>query len=203
MQAVFLEGHRHVREDTGAGAERRTVTREVVSRLATALAPVPPAPSVQGRGCLGLLLVFVAVGTFLGGALAGHWFDGSARESRPRYPSPGWDEGAAPGPQSGLFFLGVISAAALVAAVVLLVRVRRDGKAYRARTDPGLAAAERLWIRGWYCGRCARVHFEGEPAALTLQEFRVRVWTAGGYGDLAASHPAVDLTVGRRPEGSY
>ncbi|MET9467589.1 hypothetical protein ABZY44_22825 [Streptomyces sp. NPDC006544] len=145
----------------------------------------------------------MAIGTFLGGSLAGHWFDGSARESRPRYPSPGWNEVSASGPESGLFFLDVISAAALVTAVVLLVRVFRERKAHRARTEPGLAAAERLWIQGWYCGRCARVHFEGERTALTLQEFRVRVWTAGGYGDLAASNPAVGLTAGRRPDGSY
>nr|WSX53218.1 hypothetical protein OG409_32455 [Streptomyces sp. NBC_00974] len=203
VQAVFLEGHRHVREDTGVGVERRAVTREVVSRLAKALAPTPPTPSIQGRGCLGSLLVLVSIGTFLGGSLAGHWFDGITRKSPPPYPSPGWNEAAASGAEPGLFFLGVVSAAALVSAVVLFLRVSRDGKAYRARTEPGLAAAERLWIQGWYCGRCARVHFEGERAALTLQEFRVRVWTAGGYGDLAASNPAVDLTVGRRPDGSY
>lgn len=82
-------------------------------------------------------------------------------------------------------------------------KASRDGRAYRERTGPGLAAAERLWNQGWYCGRCARTHFEGEGAALTLQEFRVRVWTAGGYGDLAETYPAVDLTVARRPDGSY
>ncbi|MCM1965795.1 MULTISPECIES: hypothetical protein [unclassified Streptomyces] len=119
VQAVFLEGHRHVRTESGTGDQRHAVTREVVSRLARALAPAPP------------------------------------------------------------------------------------NRAYRARTEPGLAAAERLWARGWYCGRCARAHFEGESAALTLQEFRVRVWTAGGYGDLAEAHPAVDLHVALRPDASY
>lgn len=203
VQAVFLDGHRHVREESGSGTERRTGTREVVSRLARALAPTPPAPAVQGRGCLGLFLVMVSIGTFLAGSLAGHWFNGSSQESQPQYPSPGWNDAAASGPESGLFVLGVISAVALVTAVVLFARAARDGRAYRARTRPGLAAAERLWIQGWYCGRCARVHFEGEQAALTLQEFRVRVWTAGGYGDLAESNPAVDLTIGRRPDGSY
>ncbi|WP_327251339.1 hypothetical protein [Streptomyces sp. NBC_01244] len=76
----------------------------------------------------------------------------------------------------------MISAIALLTAVVLFVRVSGDGRAYRRRMEAGLTAAERLWIRGWCCGRCARVHFEGESAALTLQEFRVRVWTAGGCG---------------------
>ncbi|MEV6950624.1 hypothetical protein [Streptomyces sp. NPDC051183] len=37
---------------------------------------------------------------------------------------------------------------------------------------------------------CGTVHFSGEPG-LTLQEFRTRVWTAGGYGDLVRKHPAV------------
>ncbi|MFE4631854.1 hypothetical protein ACFRJ1_00570 [Streptomyces sp. NPDC056773] len=202
VQAVFLDGHRHVREESGAGSQRQGITREVVSRLARALAPTPPTPRVQGRGCLGVFLVLVSAGTFLVGSLAGHWFDGSAGEARPGYPYPGWDE-AASGPEAGLFFLGVISAVALMAAVYLFIRVSRDGRAYRERTRPGLAAVERLWNRGWYCGRCARVHFEGERTALTLQEFRVRVWTAGGYGDLAERYPAVELTVARRPDGSY
>ncbi|MFB6518224.1 hypothetical protein [Streptomyces sp. NPDC056401] len=202
VQAVFLEGHRHVRAESGTGDQRHAVTREVVSRLARALAPAPPAPRVQGRGCLGAVLVLVGVGTFLVGSLAGHWFAGSTGEPGPRYPYPGWNEPAS-GPEAGLFFLGVIAAIALLGAVLLFAAVARANRAYRARTEPGLAAAERLWSRGWYCGRCARVHFEGESAALTLQEFRVRVWTAGGYGDLAETHPAVDLHAALRPDGSY
>lgn len=203
VQAVFLEGHGYVREESGAGAQRHPVTREVVSRLARALAPTPPAPRVQARGCLGVFLVVVSIGTFLGGSLAGHWFRGITGETEPGSSYTGWNEPSASGPEPGLFFLGVISAIALSAAVYLFARASRDGRTYRARTRPGLAAAERLWNQGWYCGRCARVHFEGEGIALTLQEFRVRVWTAGGYGDLAETHPAVDLTVARRPDGSY
>ncbi|MCX5408960.1 hypothetical protein OHA37_34530 [Streptomyces sp. NBC_00335] len=203
VQAVFLDGHRHVREESGAGVQRRAVTRETVSRLARALAPTAPAPRIQGRSCLGVLLVMVSLGTFWVGALAGHWFGGSMGENRPGYPYEGWDGAETSDPEAGLFFLGVISAIALLAAVVLFVRASRDGRAYRGRMEAGLAAAERLWIRSWYCGRCARVHFEGESAALTLQEFRVRVWTAGGYGDLAETHPAVELIIARQPDGSY
>ncbi|MFF1408663.1 hypothetical protein ACFVX6_02515 [Streptomyces sp. NPDC058289] len=203
VQAVFLDGHRHVSEESGAGVQRRAITRETVSRLARALAPTPPTPRIQGRSCLGVFLLMVSIGTFWVGALAGHWFDGSAGEARPEYPYAGWDGPEASGPEAGLYFLGVISAVALLAAVVLFVRASRDGREYRRRTGAGLAAAEQLWIRGWYCGRCARVHFEGESAALTLQEFRVRVWTAGGYGDLAETHPAVELVIARHPEGSY
>lgn len=202
VQAVFLEGHRHVRTQEGAGDQRHDVTREVVSRLGRALAPAPPAPRVQGRGGLGVVLALVAAGTFLAGSLAGHWFGGDTGEFRPEYPYQGWNE-AAPAPEAEFLFLGVISVIALLGAACLFAAVARAKRAYRARTQPGLAAAERLWIRGWYCGRCARVRFEGETAALTLQEFRVRVWTAGGYGDLAETHPAVDLFVAHRPDGSY
>lgn len=204
VQAVFLEGHRHVREESGGvGVQRQAITREVVSRLARALAPTPPTPRIQGRACLGVLLVMVSIVAFLVGSLAGHWFGGGAGESQPEYPSTGWGDPADSGAEPGLFFLGVISAIALLTAVYLFTRASRDGRAYRERTRPGLAAAERLWNQAWYCGRCARVHFEGEETALTLQEFRVRVWTAGGYGDLAETHPAVDLTVAGRPDGSY
>lgn len=197
VQAVFLEGHRNVREESGVGGDRRTVTREVVSRLARALAPTPPTPSVQGRGCLGALLVLVSIGTFLAGSLAGHWF---TAEPRPEYPYQGWDE--ASGLEADLFFLGVISAIALLGAVCLFVAIAKANRAYGARIRPGLADAERVWLQGWYCGRCARVHFDGERAALTLHEFRVRVWTAGGYGDLAERYRGVDHIVGIRPDGT-
>ncbi|MFD5143495.1 hypothetical protein [Streptomyces sp. NPDC058401] len=193
VQAVFLEGHRNVRVETGRGSEHRTYTREVVSRLARALAPTPPTPSVQGRGCLGAVLVLVSIGTFL----AGHWF---TAESRPEYPYPGWNE--ASGPEADLLFLGVISAVALLGALGLFAAVVRANRAYGARVRPGLAAAERVWLQGWYCGRCARVHFDGERAALTLHEFRLRVWTAGGYGDLAERYRGVDQIVGIRPDGT-
>ncbi|WP_327308222.1 hypothetical protein OG730_36250 [Streptomyces sp. NBC_01298] len=197
VQAVFLEGHREVREETGAGSDRRTVNREVVSRLARALAPTPPTPSVQGRGCLGAVLVLVSIGTFLAGSLAGHWF---TTEPGPEYPYPGWDE--APGTESDLLLLGVISAVALLGAVCLFAAIALANRAYSAKVRPGLPAAERLWLQGWYCARCARVHFDGEGAALTLHEFRLRVWTAGGYGDLAERYRGIDQIVGIRPDGS-
>ncbi|MGW6708108.1 hypothetical protein ACWGDE_24890 [Streptomyces sp. NPDC054956] len=184
VQAVFLDGHRHVGVETGAGSERRTSTREVVSRLAQALAPAPPKPTVGGRGCLGVFLVVLSVAAFMIGSLKGHWFT----------------EGS--GPEGDLVHLAVISPAALLIAVLLFGSATRVRRAFRARTEPGLAAAERLWLQGWYCARCAKVHFEGESEALTLQEFRVRVWTAGGYGDLARTRPAVDFTVAGRPAGS-
>jgi hypothetical protein len=74
------------------------------------------------------------------------------------------------------------SAACLVGALVSLAR--------RARIRGGRPAAEAVWRRGWYCGRCAVVHFRSgqEPAglspgqALHPDEFRELVWTVGGYG---------------------
>lgn len=119
VQAVFMDGHSHVSEGTGSGTERRTTTREVVSRLARALAPVPPAPRVSGRAVLGYLLSFVSIGTFLGGALSGHWFSASAEGSRPSYPSPGWNALTPPAQEADHFYLGWISGIALLAAVLL------------------------------------------------------------------------------------
>lgn len=66
--------------------------------------------------------------------------------------------------------------------VVSLVRGRR--------VRAGRAAAEAVWRRGWYCGRCAVVSFRPgeEPAgvepgtALDPAAFRELVWAAGGYG---------------------
>jgi hypothetical protein len=58
------------------------------------------------------------------------------------------------------------------------------------RTRAGRPAAEAVWRRGWYCGRCAVVSFRPgeEPegveagAALDPGAFRDLVWAAGGYG---------------------
>ncbi|MFI6289817.1 hypothetical protein ACIBCM_34660 [Streptomyces sp. NPDC051018] len=55
----------------------------------------------------------------------------------------------------------------------------------------GRANARLMWACAWHCAHCAGVHFPQEqPArALTLQEFRTRVWTAGGYGQLVGRYP--------------
>lgn len=53
----------------------------------------------------------------------------------------------------------------------------------------GRPAAEAVWRRGWYCGRCAVVYFRSgeQPTGidagrqLTPAEFRHLVWSAGGY----------------------
>ncbi|MFD0568930.1 hypothetical protein ACFQ0T_06125 [Kitasatospora gansuensis] len=76
--------------------------------------------------------------------------------------------------------------------MVLLGLAWRQKAAFRNRLA-GRPAAEELWTRAWYCARCGTAHFPAtpdEPAqALTLQDFRRRIWQAGGYGELAAQHP--------------
>ena len=79
--------------------------------------------------------------------------------------------------------LAVLSALCLVGMVVALIR--------RSAVTPGRPAAEAVWRRGWYCTRCALVHFapgEEPPGVLYGQvldpySFRSLVWTTGGYGN--------------------
>ncbi|WP_328297132.1 hypothetical protein OG389_04430 [Streptomyces sp. NBC_00435] len=184
VQAVFLDGHRHVRDESGVGSERQTTTREVVSRLARDLAPVPPKPSARGWGCLGVLLVMGSIPPFVIAVVTGQWLSDEPDLSAPT--GPGSSDSFGP-PDLG--FLAWISAGMLLVAVGLFVWAARSLRAYRAKTEPGREAAERLWRQGWHCARCGTVHFSG-GRALNLQEFRTQVWTAGGYGELAARHPA-------------
>ena len=81
------------------------------------------------------------------------------------------------------FGFAALSAACLVGMVAALIR--------RGVVNRGRGAADAVWRRGWYCGRCALVHFapgEEPPGVLTGQvldpdRFRALVWTAGGYGN--------------------
>ncbi|MFJ7265120.1 hypothetical protein ACIQV3_00355 [Streptomyces sp. NPDC099050] len=136
-------------------------------------------------GCLGAVFVLVAIGAFVWGGMAGKWFEG---EATPRF--YGGDGDLPFGVEDPTTYLGWISAASLLLAPVLLALSGRAVRAWRRRTGPGRVAADQVWAEGWYCGRCGTVHFTGERA-MSLQEFRTRVWSAGGYGDLAVRHPAV------------
>ncbi|MFG2822419.1 hypothetical protein ACGFX4_23675 [Kitasatospora sp. NPDC048365] len=188
VPAVYHAGRDTVRVTTPARFDEpaNTVTRAVTTSLAAALSPVPPTPlrlPPFGHWFAGVFLVLVSVGTFIGGALAGHWFSEDRASGEPQgYPFDAWPVEPAPGPD--LAFLGWISALALLAAIAVFVRiaVRRPDRR-QPPFDP--AAAERLWSRGWYCRRCGCVHFRAEPGrearALTLQEFRAEVWAAGGW----------------------
>jgi hypothetical protein len=156
-----------------------TESRLVTTALADALAPVPTAPPGLWTGCLGIPLLAVAVATFIGGATSGHWFGG--------YPPPG--AGLPAGAHPDYAYLGVISLLALVAAASLILPAVLRWIAFRRLLEAGRPAAERLWSRAWYCGRCGTVYFapqSGDPAgALTFGDFRAVVWGAGGYGHLA------------------
>ncbi|MFB6840053.1 hypothetical protein [Streptomyces sp. NPDC056361] len=196
VPAVYLAGRNAVTSrERDSDGDMRTVTRTVSTGLSDALAPVPK-PPMYTIGCLGLFATVVAVGTFVGGALAGKWFaDEPASE-----PSglPDWQllpPTASAEPPPSYAFLGWISAFALVAAVLVFVVMARRRSAF-ARITRRRHHAEELWSRGWYCHRCGTVHFEGVPGEdrtpLTLQRFREKVWEHGGYGDLAGHQRAVD-----------
>jgi hypothetical protein len=199
VPAVYLAGRNHVSRvvpSTDDQAEH-TETRLVTTALSDALAP-EPARRNSPFGCLGVLALLVAIGTFVGGAAAGHWFSGAAADpSTPDggvYP-PGLGPGLAPAAQSDYAWLGWISGVALAVGVALTVYAIVRRTAFLKLVAAGRPAAERLWSRAWYCERCGSVHFParpGEPSrVLTLGEFRETVWTAGRYGHLAPRHPTV------------
>ncbi|WP_405014958.1 hypothetical protein [Kitasatospora sp. NBC_01539] len=162
-----------------------TVTRSVTTSLADALEPAPTPPASAGRAA-GMALLVVSVGTFAGGAVAGHWFGDAVSTDRRTYPFDLASVADAPRPDYA--FLGWISGFALLAAVLLLVGTAVRRSAHRRRLA-GRPAAERVWSQGWYCLRCGTVHFPAvrgrAVTALTLREFRTVVWEAGGYGHLA------------------
>lgn len=69
-----------------------------------------------------------------------------------------------------------------------------------SRVRRGAPSALALWRDAWYCQRCDGVFFPDAPGAdtggepggrlLSRGEFRRRVWSAGGYGDLLGRVPA-------------
>ncbi|MFE9928711.1 hypothetical protein [Streptomyces sp. NPDC005533] len=190
VPAICVSGHSRYREE--AGGHRGVSTLAVVPRLAEALAAVPPPPVTAGRTALGVALVLVSIGTFIGGALGGHWFaDAPAAEadhgSTTLWGGATW--ATAPEPEAELLFLAWISACALLGAALLIASAVRTRRAFRARIEAGRDAAEEVWSRGWCCARCAVVRL-GTGPAMTLPEFRTAVWGAGGYGDLAEVHRA-------------
>ncbi|MFE5793778.1 hypothetical protein ACFQ8C_14555 [Streptomyces sp. NPDC056503] len=211
VPAVYVAGRDAVTgRERGRDGDTRTVTRTVTTGLSDALSPVPRPPS-HGIVALGVLAALVSVGTFVGGVQAGHWFEDRAADgladgvprvggvyllpegsAAPDYTQP---LGLAPAPPPDFAYLGWISAAALLVAVLVAVVTHRRRTAF-ARLTAGRPRAEELWSRGWYCHRCGTVHLDGVPgedrAPLTLQRFREKVWRHGGYGELAEEQRAVD-----------
>ncbi|MFZ3495698.1 hypothetical protein ACODT5_21155 [Streptomyces sp. 5.8] len=185
MSAAYLRASAKLSVETKGGEGDHVTSREENSALAKALAIAPEEPDGDTMGCFGSLFVLVAIGAFIWGGIAGKWFEG---DGAPRF--YGGDGDLPLGVEDPSAYLGWISAASLVLGPLLLALSGRAVRVWRRRTGPGRVAADRLWAEAWYCGRCGVVHFTGERA-MSLQEFRTRVWSAGGYGDLAVRHPAV------------
>ncbi|MGW6945925.1 hypothetical protein [Streptomyces xanthophaeus] len=183
VPAAYLAAKSTRREEAGTGDEKTVTVVEDNSALAAALEAVPPEPSDGGAGCWAGALVLTAIGTFIWGAIAGKWFD---RDGARRFVQT-WNGDGHFVEDPPYTFLGWISGAALVLGILLIVILNGTAARWRRRTGSGRDAADRVWSDGWYCGRCGSVHF-ARGRAMTLREFRTRVWTAGGYGDLAAKH---------------
>ncbi|MFD9572826.1 hypothetical protein ACFWBI_23645 [Streptomyces sp. NPDC059982] len=186
VPAAYLAAKSTRREETGRGEDQKTTVIEQNAALAAALLPAPSEPEDTGVGCWAATMFLIAVGTFVWGAIAGQWF---ARAGA-RHVGTGPDGAARIVVDPPHTVLGWVSGAALVVAVALCALVRLRLSAWRRRVGPGRDAADRVWSAGWYCGRCGTVHF-GDGPELTLQEFRVRVWTEGGYGAQALRRRAV------------
>lgn len=185
VSAAYLRSKAKMRVERGGGEDDSVTIREENSALAKALAVAPEEPDNGTAGCVGVLLLLASIGAFVWGAIEGKWF---GDDTAPRlYGTDGDGHFAVDQPAT---YLGWIGAALLLVGVVLLALSGRAVRTWRRRTQPGRVAADRVWADAWYCGRCGTVHFAGERS-LTLQEFRTRVWTAGGYGDLAVRHPAI------------
>lgn len=172
VAAAYLRAKAELKEETGSGEDAKTTTRAENSALSKALSVTPTEPDTN-MGCWGATLLLVSVGTFVWGGIVGKWFD---TESAVRF-LPGTGPDGSSLPVTSGAYLGWISGAALVIGVLLLALSRRSLRAWRRRTEPGRTAADRVWSEAWYCGRCGTAHFSGERA-MSLQEFRVRVWSA-------------------------
>ncbi|MEV6103193.1 hypothetical protein AB0M28_00565 [Streptomyces sp. NPDC051940] len=175
VPAVYRDGHRRVRVRDSDGD---TSVRTEASLLAKELTPQPE-PS--GWSCLvtglGILAGLATVGTFIAYLVTSDDND-SASGGFSGYDGFADADGGSGGVPGWIPLTAFLAAVALIAlAVHLRSRFRRD--------TAGRPAAEALWERGWYCKRCGTVHFQGDPRARSVSEFRREVWTAGGYGHLA------------------
>ncbi|WP_031066529.1 hypothetical protein [Streptomyces sp. NRRL WC-3742] len=212
VPAVHLAEHRTVRVRVRGerGRPDHTETREELSALGRALAPKPQRPSIPVTllAFVGVPGTIAAIFTLVQGTIArstpvmekpdlsppdwvthpapgnGPFWPPSSHEPTPHVPGPvRYEEGIVPLWASILF---------IVAAVALLVAAGVLHRSRQRRLADGWPMAERLWRQSWYCDRCGSVHFAASAGqgtqALSLPEFRLAVWSAGGYGDLAGRH---------------
>ncbi|MFD9691721.1 hypothetical protein ACFWXO_38850 [Kitasatospora sp. NPDC059088] len=181
VPAVHLAGRKtvtvHSRDNDG---KLRTGTREVTSPLSRALAPAPEKRPERVPAVLGVPALFAAGFLYFVADSQSRYEDSSAKMLAGSSLAHLSDSS---GSDSFYLFSGIAFclALALFATAALLW-------ARSSRELAGRPQAERLWATAWYCARCGTAHFPptaGQGAgAVTLPEFRRRVWTAGGYGHL-------------------
>lgn len=179
VPAVHLAGRDTVTSRDSDG-NRRTRTQEITSPLARALAPAPDRHPERVPAFLGFPALFAAGFLFFVADSQSEFDDSKAKMFAG---SPLADPSDSSQADSFYLYSGIalFLAIALFATAVLL-RVMTN------RELAGRPQAERLWSTAWYCARCGTAHFPpgaGQGAgAVTLPEFRRRIWTTGGYGHL-------------------
>lgn len=174
---VTLARARATINDDDATHAAKAAARERMASTPPALirsAVLAPAPRINAVGC-GCLAFVVAVPATILWTIAG---------------STAPDDTSSPRDVSThQTLVSFATGLTILAAALLLVMVFG---LFRSRAvKAGRPAADAVWRKGWYCTRCAVVHFAAgeEPSgvrpgqALDPDTFRQMVWTAGGYGN--------------------
>jgi hypothetical protein len=154
-------------------AARETIARTPPARIRSEI--LAPGPQIKAAGC-GCLAFVVAVPAVILWAIAGST-------------DPTGDTFTAREDSQHHTIVGFATGLTVLAAVFLGFMV--VGLAMGRSVKAGRPAADEVWRRGWYCTRCAVVHFAAgdEPdgvlpgQSLDPDTFRRLVWTAGGYGN--------------------
>lgn len=155
----------HVANAQGAGSHSEL--RTVATPLAAALAPAPGPTGVSDAMGVFLLVVLLCCGGVI--CAGGAAFGGGAE-------------------------LWLATSVAFLLAILAGVwggrRYHQSMEEYRQR----YARSEQIWRQGWYCSRCGTVHlvanpYAGPSPAMGLDEFRRRVWGAGGFALPGVFHP--------------
>ncbi len=176
-EETVSRARRTINDDDASLARKRAARQQLAAAapLTIRSSLLAPAPKAHVARCL--------VGALFSAIPAGFLW-AMYRSSEEFSNSTGLD--AASSGDSTLRMLAILCMAisGFCLAMTFLALVRRRG------INKGRPAAEAVWCRGWYCARCAVVHFRadeqpagvGSDQPLAPEEFRNIVWRVGGYG---------------------
>lgn len=211
VPAVYMDERRNVAvRSSDRDGRAQTRIHEEVSALGRALAPAPPSTSTAFKVLA--ILSFPALAAAIGTLTEGIRQRNAAADTGPDLSPPAWvtqhpgfsndlpgfpkalppspiDHSAAPLAEANGTPTVLLVSYLLIGVVIALLAGATALFLARRRRLAGRPRAERLWNQAWYCARCGTAYFP--PAAglgaeaLTLTDFRLTVWTEGGYGGLA------------------